>query len=72
MARVSTAIDFNEEHASKMLESVGMSKEGGESSKDVFFNGKFIGFSDNLPYKLRETQMFTKTQRLYKHTENRK
>ena len=42
LAKVSTAIGFDEATVIKKFESVGMGKE--IKGKDVFFNGKFIGF----------------------------
>lgn len=40
LAKISTAIEFDEEAATKKFQSVGLNLEKG---KDVFFNGKFIG-----------------------------
>ncbi len=42
LARISTAIDFDEVKALKKLESCGLEKESTED-KDVFFNGRYIG-----------------------------
>jgi DNA-directed RNA polymerase subunit B len=44
LARVSTAIDYDESAALKMFEAFGLKKEGEDNPKDVFFNGKFMGF----------------------------
>src|SRR3989338_3189547 len=44
LARISTAVNFDESSAVKKFESLGLNKEG--KGIDVFFNGKFIGFTD--------------------------
>ncbi len=57
LARVSTAVDFDELKAGKIFESIGVEKIGGENLKDLFFNGKFMGFVNNpveFCVKLRE------------------
>lgn len=47
LAKISTAISFDENDFLKRLESIGLKKERGEKGKDVFFNGVFLGFVDN-------------------------
>ncbi len=44
LARISTAIEFDEKNGLKKLREIGLQNEGG---KDVFFNGRFIGFVQN-------------------------
>jgi len=44
LAKISTAIDFNEESALKKFNSLGLNQESGE---DIFMNGKFVGFVEN-------------------------
>ena len=44
LSRVSTAIHIDENHLSKKFESLGLSNEKG---KDVFFNGRFLGYAIN-------------------------
>ncbi|MEM4271574.1 MAG: DNA-directed RNA polymerase subunit B'' [Candidatus Pacearchaeota archaeon] len=56
MAKISTAISFDEQTALKKFEEFGLNKESG---KDVFFNGRFIGFvgdADNFAKKVREAR----------------
>lgn len=47
LAKISTAIDFDEERAIKKFQSLGLKKENEENGKDVFLNGRFIGFIAN-------------------------
>ena len=47
MARVSTAIELDENSAIKKFESFGLKNESGENGKDVLFNGRFLGFVEN-------------------------
>lgn len=57
LARISTAIKFDEEKAIKKLESFGLSQEEGEN--DVFLNGRFVGMTkDNVEFarKVREAR----------------
>ncbi len=44
LAKISTAVSFNEEFVLKKFAEFGLNKESG---KDVFFNGRFIGFVAN-------------------------
>ncbi len=56
LSRISTAIDFDEAALIKKLSSFGLQQEGG---KDVFFNGRFIGFTKEpreLSQKVREAR----------------
>jgi DNA-directed RNA polymerase subunit B len=46
LSRVSTAVSFDENDAFKKFGELGLKKEANEGDKDVFFNGKFIGFVD--------------------------
>lgn len=55
MARISTAIEFDEHAAVKRFENLGLLKEG--KGTDVFFNGRFIGFVEEgaaFAQKIRE------------------
>ncbi len=45
LGKISTHIDLNEESVMKQFKDLGLSKEG--TGKDVFFNGRFIGFVQN-------------------------
>ncbi|MBU0466332.1 MAG: DNA-directed RNA polymerase subunit B'' [Nanoarchaeota archaeon] len=56
LAKISTAIDFDENSAIKKFESFGLRKED-QNGTDVFLNGRFIGFIENpkeFSQKLRE------------------
>ncbi|MBS3088573.1 DNA-directed RNA polymerase subunit B'' [Candidatus Pacearchaeota archaeon] len=44
MAKISTAVEFDENAAIKKFESFGLNRENG---KNVFLNGRFIGFVEN-------------------------
>ncbi len=44
LAKISTAVEFNESDVMKKFGELGVNKEKG---KDVFFNGRFIGFVEN-------------------------
>lgn len=44
LAKISTAVEFNESESMKKFNEAGLNKEKG---KDVFFNGRFIGFVDS-------------------------
>jgi DNA-directed RNA polymerase subunit B len=44
LAKISTAVTFNEDFVLKKFAEFGLNKEKG---KDVFFNGRFIGFVEN-------------------------
>jgi DNA-directed RNA polymerase subunit B len=59
MSRVSTAIDFDENAALKKFETFGLKSEKSENGKDVFFNGRFLGFVENpreFCTKIKETR----------------
>lgn len=45
LSKISTFVEFNEAEAMKRFNSFGLSKEA--KGSDVFFNGRFIGFSEN-------------------------
>jgi DNA-directed RNA polymerase subunit B len=45
LSKISTAIDFDEQQLIKRVSELGLSKEG--TGNDVFFNGRFIGFTVN-------------------------
>lgn len=45
LARISTAVIFDENAVLKKFSEFGLNKENGK--RDVFFNGRFIGFADN-------------------------
>jgi DNA-directed RNA polymerase subunit B len=54
LTKISTAIVFDENQSMNKFEEAGLNKENG---KDVFFNGRFIGFarnSDDFAKKIRE------------------
>jgi DNA-directed RNA polymerase subunit B len=56
LSRISTSIELNEAEVTKKLESLGLNKEEG---RDVFFNGRFIGFvknGDEFARKVREAR----------------
>lgn len=58
LARISTAIKFDEEKAIKIFESSGLDRKG-ETKTDVFFNGRFLGtVEDNKEFarKVREVR----------------
>ena len=57
LSRISTAIHFDETQVLKQLVSLGLLKQG--AGKDVFFNGRFVGFADNADQfvkKIRHTR----------------
>jgi len=45
LSKVSTHIDFNEQQLFKKFSDLGLNKDSG---KDVFFNGRFIGFVESM------------------------
>jgi len=45
LSKVSTHIDFNEQQLFKKFSELGLNKDSG---KDVFFNGRFIGFVESM------------------------
>ncbi len=56
LARISTAIELDEQKMIKQLKDIGMNDESG---KDVFFNGRFLGLVDNpaeFVMKVREAR----------------
>ncbi len=58
LAKISTDVNFDEKVVIKKLKNVGLISEKG---RDVFFNGRFIGFVNNIEEFIKNVRMLRRT-----------
>ncbi|MBI2631372.1 DNA-directed RNA polymerase subunit B'' [Candidatus Pacearchaeota archaeon] len=63
MSRISTAVEFDEVSAFKLFNEIGLNKESG---KDVFLNGRFIGYVVNAKEFVKEIRKARRENKLPK------
>jgi DNA-directed RNA polymerase subunit B len=63
LSKISTAVDFDEEVAFKLFNEFGLNKDNG---KDVFFNGRFIGFVADAKEFVKQIRKARRESRLPK------